>query len=95
LCQEEAGESIERLKRVVPLVAARENVSVASLANYMAFRLSLQGENWWGPATNLQAQDTDYTDPWQTARDYFLERANFGQLNEVDRNLLLQALSDD
>jgi len=95
LCEEEAGESIERLKRVVPLVAARENVSVASLANYMAFRLSLQGENWWGTATNLQAQDTDYTDPWQTARDYLLERANFGQLNEIDRNLLLQALSDD
>jgi hypothetical protein len=60
----------------------------------MAFRLSLQGENWWGTATNLQAQDTDYTDPWQTARDFLLERANFGRLNEVDRNLLLQALSD-
>jgi Zn-dependent peptidase ImmA (M78 family) len=94
LCEEEAGKSIERLKRVVPLVAARENVSVASLANYMAFRLSLQGENWWGAATNLQAEDTDYTDPWQTARDFLLERANFGRLNEVDRNLLLQALSD-
>jgi transcriptional regulator with XRE-family HTH domain/Zn-dependent peptidase ImmA (M78 family) len=94
LCQDEAKGSIERLKRVVPLVAARENVSVAALANYMAFRLSLQGENWWGAATNLQAEDTDYTDPWQTARDFLLERANFGRLNEVDRNLLLQALSD-
>jgi hypothetical protein len=94
LCEEEAGESIERLKRVVPLVAARENVSVGALANYIAFRLSLQGENWWGTATNLQAQDTDYTDPWQTARDYLLERANFGQLNEVDRNLLLRSLSE-
>jgi len=94
LCQDEAKGSIEQLKRVVPLVAARENVSVAALANYMAFRLSLQGENWWGAATNLQTEDTDYTDPWQTARDYLLERASFGQLNEVDRNLLLQALSD-
>ncbi|NEQ81109.1 MAG: helix-turn-helix transcriptional regulator [Moorea sp. SIO2I5] len=94
LCQEEAKGSIERLKKVVPLVATRENVSVASLANYMAFRLSLQGENWWGAATNLQTEDTDYTDPWQTARDFLLERADFGRLNEVDRNLLLRALSD-
>lgn len=94
LCQEEAKESIERLKKVVPLVATRENVSVASLANYMAFRLSLQGENWWGTATNFQTEDTDYADPWQTARDFLLERANFGRLNEVDRNLLLRALSD-
>ncbi len=94
LCQKEAKGSIERLKNIVPLVAARENVSVASLANYMAFRLSLQSENWWGAATNLQTEDTDYTDPWQTARDFLLERANFGRLNEVDRNLLLQALSD-
>lgn len=94
LCQEEAKGSIELLKQVVPLVAARENVSVASLANYMAFRLSLQGENWWGAATNLQTEDTDYTNPWQTARDFLLERANFGHLNEVDRNLLLRSLSD-
>ena len=94
LCQEEAKGSIELLKQVVPLVAARENVSVASLANYMAFRLSLQGENWWGAATNLQTEDTDYTNPWQTARDFLLERANFGRLNEVDRNLLLRSLSD-
>lgn len=94
LAVKEAKSSIERLKRVVPQVAAKENVSVASLANYMAFRLSLQGQNWWGTATNLQTEDTDYTDPWQTARDFLLERANFGRLNEVDRNLLMQALSE-
>jgi transcriptional regulator with XRE-family HTH domain len=94
LCEEEAQGSIERLKLVVPIVAAREKVSVSSLANYMAFRLSLQGENWWGAATNLQTEDTDYTNPWQIARDFLLERANFGRLNEIDRNLLLRALSD-
>ncbi|BAT56600.1 hypothetical protein NOS3756_56120 (plasmid) [Nostoc sp. NIES-3756] len=94
LCQQEAKGSIERLKKIVPLVAARENVSVASLANYMAFRLSLEGKNWWGTATNLQTEDIDYADPWQIARDYLLERANFGTLNEVDRNLLLRALSN-
>jgi len=79
------------LKAVVPKIADQENVSVDALANYMAFRLSLQGENWWGAANNLQVSSTV---PWQTARDFLLERANFADLNEVDRNLLLQALSN-
>ena len=38
----------------MPQVAAREHVPADALANYMAFRLSLQRINWWGAATNLQ-----------------------------------------
>lgn len=91
MCTEEAKGSIERLKNVVPKVAARENVSVGALANYMAYRLSLQGENWWGAATNLQTEDID---PWQIARDVLLEKIDFGILNEVDQALLMRALSD-
>lgn len=91
MCVEAAKGSVERLKKVVAQIANRENVSVDLLANYMAFRLSLQGINWWGAATNLQATDRN---PWQIARDLLLERSNFGGLNEVDRNLLLQALSN-
>ncbi|GAP96592.1 helix-turn-helix domain-containing protein [Leptolyngbya sp. NIES-2104] len=91
MCTQEAKGSIERLKNVVPKVAARENVSVGALANYMAYRLSLQGENWWGAATNLQTEDSD---PWQIARDVLLEKINFGILNEVDQALLMRALSD-
>jgi transcriptional regulator with XRE-family HTH domain/Zn-dependent peptidase ImmA (M78 family) len=92
MCAEAAKGSVERLKKVVPQIANRENVSVDSLANYMAFRLSIQGINWWGAAANLQALSDQ--NPWQFARDFLLERSNFGRLNEVDRNLLLQALSD-
>jgi transcriptional regulator with XRE-family HTH domain/Zn-dependent peptidase ImmA (M78 family) len=91
MCVIESKGSIERFKNVLPEVAARENVSVGALANYMAYRLSLQGENWWGAATNLQMEDTD---PWQIARDIFLEKINFGLLNEVDRKLLSKALLD-
>lgn len=90
LCVQAAKGSVERLKAVVPHVATRENVPVDALANYMAFRLSLQGINWWGAATNLQVAGPD---PWQIARDLLLERAKFECLNEVDRNLLLRALS--
>jgi len=91
LCVQAAQGSVERLKAVVPRVAAREHVPADALANYMAFRLALQRINWWGAATNLQEAGPD---PWQTARDLLLEQAHFDRLNDVDRTLLLQALSD-
>lgn len=91
LCVNAAKNSVERLKTAVPRVALQENVPVDALANYMAFRLSLQGTNWWGAATNLQEVGPD---PWQTARNLFLEQVVFERLNEIDRDLLLQALSD-
>lgn len=91
MCVEAAKGSVERLKKVVPQIANREKVPVDLLANYMAFRLSLQGINWWGAATNLQTTEQN---PWQFTRDFLLEKSNFGRLNKVDQNLLLQALSD-
>jgi transcriptional regulator with XRE-family HTH domain len=92
ICQNEAGGSIERLKNVLPKVANREKVSVGALANYMAYRLSLDNQDWWGTATNLQIDDID---PWTVARNVFLENVNLSVLNEVDRMLLLRAISDD
>lgn len=90
-CVHAANMAVERLKWTVPQVANQENIPVDALANYMAFRLSLEGFNWWPTATNLQ--DTT-EEPWQLARDMFLRHVNFGSLNEVDRNLLQQAMSD-
>lgn len=87
-CVEEAKGSVERLKRVVPSVASAEGVDTSALANYMAFRLSLQGINWWGAATNLQSND----DPWVTCRDALVGHADLGSLNPLDRELLNQAL---
>jgi len=91
ICVEEARGKVEWLKMVIPQVARRENVSADCLANYMAFRLSLQGINWWGAAENLQFGDSD---PWEIARDILLEHINFDKINDEDKNLLLLALSD-
>lgn len=91
ICSREAKGSIERLKKVVPKVADREGVAVGALANYIAYRLSLQNENWWPAATNLQTGDLD---PWQVARDVLLEKINFETLNDVDQTLLIRALSN-
>jgi N-glycosylase/DNA lyase len=83
-----AAGQLQRLKMVVPNVAAREGVEVDSLANFLAYRLAQQGENWWGAANNLQR----HGDPWRTARDVLVERIEFGRLNPIDRQLLLAAL---
>jgi hypothetical protein len=88
---EAAHGSLERLKGEVPAVAERAGVGVGELANYLAFRLSRQGENWWGAANNLQPAGPD---PWQEARDELLRWVNFGVLNAVDRDLLVRALAD-
>lgn len=88
-CVEAAHHSVERLKSVVPTIAADNGVSVGALANYLAFRLSWQGVNWWGAAANLQADDGD---PWTIARDVFVERFPYDIDNELDRQLLDRAL---
>lgn len=88
-CVKAARGSVERLKAVVPAVAEGEGVGVGALANYMAFRLSWQGVNWWGAAANLQKGDGD---PWSVARDVFLERFPFAVETELDRQLLERAL---
>lgn len=90
-CVDVAKGKLEWLKNAVTKVAKDENVPVDLLANYMAYRLSLQGENWWGTAQNLQKEDGD---PWQAARDFVLSRAKFDDVNPIDKELLLQALSE-
>jgi transcriptional regulator with XRE-family HTH domain len=86
---EEAGGKLEWLKRAAVTVANRRNVDVDAFANYLAYRLSEQGENWWGAATNLQRRDED---PWAVARDIFCQRMDFATMTETDRALLHQAL---
>ncbi len=86
-----AAGSVERLKAVVPRVAADHDVDTADLANYLAYRLSLQGLNWWGAAHNLQRGGAD---PWQITRRRFLTECDLGRLAPLDRDLLLQALED-
>jgi len=90
-CAAAAGGSIPRLKSVVPRVAEKYGVDVAALANYLAFRLSEQGQSWWGAAANLQGGTYD---PWSATRDVFLERVDFRALNTMDRALLVLALQE-
>lgn len=91
-CLAVAGNDLRRLKGAVEEVADRRKVSVGTLANYLAFRLSLQRENWWGVATNLQ--DRSY-DPLVHARNVFFDRFAFDALSQPDFELLSLALHDE
>jgi len=84
-----AKERVEWLKNAVPRVAERAGVPLDALANYMAFRLALQGINWWGTATNMQADGLSHM---CTPRELLLEQINLVLLNPIDRDLLMRAL---
>ena len=88
-CVDVAKGSVERLKSAVPQVAKQSGVSTEALANYMAFRLSLQGINWRGTPTNLQENGVAML---CSPRDVLLKRARLVQMNAVDRDLPLRAL---
>lgn len=91
-CIDGARGRIELLRSTVTKVAERHNIDVGLLANFIAFRLSLQGVNWWGTAANLQFESKN---PWVTARDVFMERVDFSRLNELDRQLILAAMTNE
>ena len=89
-CVAQARNMVPRLQGVVRRVARTRGVSVGALANYLAFRLSWQGLNWWGGAANLQREGED---PWTVARDVFVERHPYRIDDEIDRSLLDRALN--
>jgi transcriptional regulator with XRE-family HTH domain len=89
-CLEEAGHDLRKLKAAVQRVGDTAGVPVDSLANYLAFRLSLEGENWWGAATNLQVMSGS---PWRIARDILIEHVDFSKLAEPEQDLVRQALA--
>jgi len=89
-CVKVARGSVERLKEAVKRVATSEGVEADALANYMAFRLSLQGEDWWGAAGNMRHSKSG--EPWRTTRDFLVERLDMAALSELDRDLLRRAL---
>ncbi|WP_019914320.1 XRE family transcriptional regulator [Paenibacillus sp. HW567] len=85
--------SLERLKGTVVKVAKDEKVSASSLANYLAFRLSLQGQDWWGAASNLQLNDSN--EPFKIAKEVLLNNIDFKKLDEAETEIVLQALSEN
>jgi len=91
LASNEAQGKVSGLKWAVPAVARKAGVPAGALANYMAFRLRRQNVNWWPTAAGLQDRSTD---PWRIARDALLARLDFSALDQQERILLVDALSE-
>ena len=87
-----AGNNLARLKSAVARTAADEGIDAGVLANYTAYRLSLQGESWWATAGALQDRSVD---PLAIARDMFFERFDFSILSHDDFELLQLALHEE
>lgn len=79
------------LKEAVKTVANKRGADLSALANYMAFRLSLQGQNWWGTAANLQDLSVE---PLSVVRDVFFQRFRFDRVSAEEFDLLTLALND-
>jgi len=80
---------MEWLKAAVQRVASKNGVRADLLANYLAFRLSLEGQNWWATASGLQEAGPD---PWECVRDFVVGNIKWDTLHGGDRQLLEQAL---
>lgn len=91
ICVSNARGRVQLLKDVVQRIAKKESVNQGVLANYIAFRLSMEGINWWGTATNLQ---TDTLPPLNSIRDIFFERFDFQRLSDEEYAVLSLALND-
>ncbi|MGH2639599.1 MAG: helix-turn-helix domain-containing protein [Rhabdochlamydiaceae bacterium] len=84
-----ANNNLAALKEAVISVATENHVSVEALANCIAFRLSEEGHEWWGPAENLQKTHRDIQ---PLAREILLDYVDLSQLSGPDLDLLRRAL---
>jgi transcriptional regulator with XRE-family HTH domain len=90
-CLSKANHRIENLKYAVEDVASEENIGKDVLANYIAYRLSFQGQNWWGTANGMQIIEPD---PYTIAVNYLKKKMNKLSTNPIESNVLSMALNN-
>lgn len=82
---------MEYLKNAVIKIAKKENIREDFLANYLAFRLSYQGQNWWGSASKLQIVEPN---PFALTTNVLKDKIKMDKLSPMDYNLLSTALTN-
>ena len=89
-CVRRANSRTERLKQAVIDIANEENVRADALANYLAYRLDVEGTNWWGTAHSLQITEPS---PVEYTKNYLLRNLDLNQLNDIESNMLSMAIN--
>lgn len=82
-------ESLPRLKQEVRRLASESSVEADALANYMAWRLAGEGENWWSTAARLQDESGQAP---TLAVKMLRDRIDWSLLDDDDSALLGAAL---
>lgn len=90
-CVSLAKWDIKNLSKAVLQVAKKEKIREDFLSNYLAFRLSFQGENWWGSANKLQITNPN---PFDITTELLKKRIQIQKLSPMDNNLLTTAISN-
>ncbi|MFZ1321408.1 MAG: XRE family transcriptional regulator [Ignavibacteria bacterium] len=90
-CVETAQWDLKNLKSAVKRIAKDEKVREDFLSNYLAFRLSNQGENWWSTASKLQINEPN---PFVLASNFLKKKIPIEKLSPMDQNLLNTAISN-
>ena len=94
-CIEQSNGKLNLLKKVIPLVAEKNNVMADALANYVAHEAKTNTQFKYSDllaiAESLQMKKVD---PYEVAIDIFFDRLPFTIKDGIDQDLLLQALED-
>lgn len=90
-CVATAKWDIKNLSRAVVQVAKKAKVREDFLANYMAFRLSYQGENWWSSAIKMQITEPN---PFTITTDLLQKKIQMQKISPMDNNLLSTAITN-
>jgi len=88
---QKAKYKIEYLKKSVKEISESEHINPDFIANYLAFRLQVSGQNWWGTAYSFQITDPS---PFMITSDILKKRISIQTLNPIDRNLLSSAINN-
>lgn len=89
-CAKESARNIPHLKQAVIRVSKKHGIPQDFLANYLAYRLSTEGQNWWPTAQSLRVEAPDSL---VVAKEFLLEKVSFSSLTHVDKDLIIRALS--
>jgi transcriptional regulator with XRE-family HTH domain len=87
---ETAHNEVDKLKAVVPAVAAAGNVSLGVFADYVATRVNSSSINWWPTANSLHPKDVD---AWRVTRNALFGNLDLLRLDELDREILMDGIS--
>jgi transcriptional regulator with XRE-family HTH domain/Zn-dependent peptidase ImmA (M78 family) len=90
-CVSLAKWDIKNLSKAVLQISKKENIRVDFLSNYMAFRLSFQGQNWWAAANKMQTTEPN---PFAIAAEHLKKKIQIQKLSPMDNNLLLTAIAN-